>query len=245
MTDTTLISIIIPAYNEELRIPPYLRRLSSYCASAGAGLRFDIIVVDDGSSGNTAGVAAACRGVRVIRLEKNTGKGYAVSRGLLEAAGEVRLFLDADGSVAPEEIGRNLHYIFEDGYHIFAGSRVLKGRGCRLKAKWYRRVMGWMFNLVLHAALPLKVRDTQCGFKMFRAAAVGPLFGNGCLCGYAFDIEILLKAQYAGYRIKEGPVSWEHIGGSKVDLLVDSLLLLADIFRLRKKYARRQLRAGA
>ncbi len=231
-----LISIIIPAYNEEKRIASYLGRLCSYCASAGAGRRFEIIVVDDGSGDNTAGIAASYPGVRVIRLARNSGKGCAVSRGMLEAGGEIRLFLDADGSVAPEEIGRNLHYVAEDGYHIFAGSRVLAGEGRRLKARWYRKAMGAIFNFVLHAALPVQVRDTQCGFKMFRAGTIVPLFGDGCLSGYAFDIEILLRAQCAGYNIKEGPVSWEHIGGSKVNLLADPPRLLADIFRLRKRF---------
>lgn len=230
-----LISIVIPAYNEEKRIGRYLRRLCAYCASSG--LPSEIIVADDGSSDNTAGLAAAFEGVRVIRLKSNGGKGCAVAEGFRASAGEICIFLDADGSVAPEEIGRNLHYIKEDGYDVFAGSRVLTGGGCRLKARWYRRAMGAVFNLFLHAMLPVRVLDTQCGFKIFRRETVGPLFCAGCLPGYGFDMEIIYRAQLLGYRIKEGPVSWEHTGGSKVNLFRDPFLLLLDILKLKRKYA--------
>jgi dolichyl-phosphate beta-glucosyltransferase len=235
MSDRVNISIVIPAYNEATRLPLYLDQLVSYCTSSR--WVYEIIVVDDGSSDNTSDVAASYASrfahLHVIRLEENRGKGYAVKKGLLQSAGELRVFLDADGSVHPEEMEKNLHYLLEEGYDLFIGSRVLKGEGAVLKVKWYRRFIGMVFNFLVHTLLFKGIEDTQCGFKIFKKEVVGPLFSRCYLERFGFDIEILYLAHKMGYRIKEGSVSWHHVGGSKINLVTDSIRMFFNILQVR------------
>lgn len=229
------ISVIIPAFNEARRLPLFLDRLIPYCKLQRDN--YEIIVVDDGSSDDTGKSIARYRTqfprLSVIRLRKNRGKGYAVKRGFLRAAGKVCLFLDADGSVGPEEIGKNLHYIEGGGYDIFIGSRVLKEYGQVLKVKWYREFIGMVFNFCVQSFLFKNIKDTQCGFKMFKKELVKQLFSRSYLRGFGFDIEILYLAHKMGYRVKEGPVSWRHVSNSKVNLAFDSIRMFIDILRVR------------
>lgn len=229
------ISIVIPAYNEARRLPLFLDRVVAYCQRQQK--IYEIIVVDDGSSDNTSKSAARYRTkfsrLYIVRVRRNRGKGYAVKRGLLRATGEVCLFFDADGSVGPEEIEKNLHYIDGGGYDIFIGSRVLKERGQVLKVKWYRKFMGMVFNFCVQTFLFKNIKDTQCGFKMFKKEVVKPLFSRSYIRGFGFDVEILYLAHKMGYRVKEGPVSWHHVSNSKVNLVLDSIRMFIDILRVR------------
>jgi dolichyl-phosphate beta-glucosyltransferase len=229
------ISIVIPAYNEAKRLPRFLEKVICQCNSSKR--IYSIIIVDDGSSDKTFEIALSYKDkfcdLDVINIKKNRGKGYAVKRGLLKASGKICVFLDADGSVSPGEIEKNLHYITEDGYDIFIGSRVIKDKTRIVRAKWYRKLIGTVFNFFVHVFLFKNIKDTQCGFKMFRKDIVKPLFSRGYLRGFGFDMEILYLAYKMGYKIKEGAVSWNHVAGSKVNILKDAPVLFFNIFQIR------------
>lgn len=232
------ISIVIPAFNEAKRLPLFLERVIGFCKESS--LQYEIIVVDDGSRDNTGEVARAFAAqfsdLRTIRFGHNTGKGHAVRAGLMAATGDIALFLDADGSTGPEEIERNLHYLTDGGFDIFAGSRVLSDEQQVMDARWYRRAMGAVFNLSVQTLLFSNVRDTQCGFKMFRKEVIFPLFSRNRLQGFGFDIEILYLAHKLGYRVKEGPVSWHHVRGSKINLPLDSMRMFVNILQVKHWY---------
>ena len=219
------ISIVIPAFNEEKRLPIFLDQVVAYCQHAEK--RHEIIVVDDGSRDHTFHIAMSYRAtypnLSVVRLTKNQGKGYAVKRGLLKARGRICLFLDADGSVSPAEITKNVHYLEEGPYELFVGSRVLTDRQQTLQIQWYRKCVGLVFNWCVRTFLFNTIQDTQCGFKMFKREIMRPLFSKCHLRGFGFDIEMLYLAHKMGYQVKEGPVSWRHVHGSKVNLVVDSV----------------------
>lgn len=228
------ISIVIPAFNEEKRLPVFLTSLVSYCKSDIN--RYEIIIIDDGSSDATyeevEKFKAIFSGLHCIKLNRNMGKGYAVKRGLLSCRGKVALFLDADGSVSPIEIKRNLHY-FAEGYEIVIGSRVLKSEEQIVKAKIYRKIIGICFNYFVHTFLFKEVKDSQCGFKMFKKETIELLFSRMNINGFGFDIELLYLANKMGYKIKEVPVSWEHKNGGKVNLLADSIKMFFNILQIR------------
>lgn len=229
------ISVIIPAFNESKRLPLYLTRLIDY--SKQNKKISEIIIVDDGSSDNTSAeaslYASKFNNLRIIKLKKNRGKGYAVKAGMLESKGDICVFLDADGSVPPEEIGRNEHYLTEEGYDILIGSRVLKEKGQSLKFRWHRKVIGVVFNFLVQAILFKKISDTQCGFKMFKKETIEPLFSRVYLEGFGFDIELLYLAYKMGYKIKETAISWHHVRGSKVNILTDSIKMFFNILQVR------------
>lgn len=235
MNDKLDISIVIPAYNEEKRLPHFLRQIISFCENSQRN--YEIIVIDDGSRDDTFQVAQSFaveyHPLQVIKNKKNRGKGYSVKRGLLRSRGDLCLFLDADGSVAPDEIERNIHYIEKEGFDIFVGSRVLKGKDQVLEVKWYRTLIGTVFNFLLQSLLFKNIRDTQCGFKIFRREIIIPLFSRVYLEGFGFDIEVLYLAHKMGYRVKEGPVSWHHVGDSKINLVTDSVRMFWNIIQVR------------
>lgn len=229
------ISCIIPAFNEVGRLSLFLNRFLPYCKNSTK--KYEIIIVDDGSKDNTFQAALSYKSkfynLSVLRIKKNRGKGYAVKRGFLKSRGEVCLFLDADGSVCPEEIDRNIHYILDEGYDIFVGSRVLTAKGQVLKAKWYRKLMGVVFNFFVRTFLFRGIKDTQCGFKIFRREIIKPLFSRCYLEGFGFDLEVLYLAHKMGYRVKEGPISWRHVNGSRINLFVDSIEMFFNILQVR------------
>lgn len=239
------ISVIIPAYNEGKRLPFFLRELISYCQKSRR--TYEIIVVDDGSGDETAKIASEFRSqfpsLLVCRLEKNRGKGYAVRHGLFRARGKIDLFMDADGSTPPTEIERNIHYL-EAGYDIFVGSRLLREKGQVLRIAFHRKAMGILFNFLVRRILFKDIKDTQCGFKIFKRQTIQPLFSRMNIHRFGFDLEILYLAHKMGYRIKEGPVSWKHVPGSKINLLVDSVKMLFNILQVRFWHGRPFERGG-
>jgi len=235
MTNGIDISIIIPAYNEAKRLPPFLSRVIAFCKNSQK--RYEIIIVDDGSNDGTYETAASFKpqfvDLVLIRIPDNSGKGYAVKTGFLRARGDVAVFLDADGSVEPDEIEKNLHYLAGGGYDIFVGSRVLRGEFQILEIRWYRKIPGAFFRFLVRTLLFKNIQDTQCGFKMFRKEVVNPIFSRNCLKGFGFDFEILFIANKLGYKIKEGAVSWKHIPKSKVNMLIDPFKTCIDILKVR------------
>ena len=240
MGDEFDFSIVIPAFNEGKRLAGFLEPLSLFCKKSP--YQYEVIIVDDGSTDNTADSAKEYKNnfknYTFIRMPFNKGKGRALRQGLLRARGKICLFMDADGSVMPDEIEKNAPYILKQGYDIFIGSRVLKNREQILIVKWYRKLIGTIFNFFVHVFLFKDIYDTQCGFKMFRKEVIQPLFSSSRLSGFGFDMEMLCHAKKNGYNIKEGPVSWKHVAGSKINLITDSAKMFVNILQIRHWYGR-------
>mgnify|MGYP001046825587 CR=1 FL=1 len=235
MNEKIDISIAIPAFNEAKRLPTLLDQLYIFCKKSKK--KYEIVIVDDGSKDKTVQIAESYKDkfdcIQLIQNKRNRGKGYSVKRGLLKSKGKVCLFLDADGSVSPCEIEKNTHYIENEGYEIFVGSRVLRSNDQILKIKWYRKFIGIVFNFFVRTFLFKNIKDTQCGFKIFRKEVVNPLFSRTYLDGFGFDIEILYLAYKMGFKVKEGSISWHHVSGSKINLFTDSIKMFFNILQVR------------
>jgi dolichyl-phosphate beta-glucosyltransferase len=237
MALTPELSIVIPAYNEKLRLAPTVREAVGHCRAAGTP--FELIVVDDGSLDDTSTLARTLAGelpeVRLIRLAANHGKGYAVRTGVVNSLGRLVLFADADGATPFAEVER-LRAALGAGADLAVGSRALKTTGVRVEAKFYRHVMGRTFHRLVEWAADGDVKDTQCGFKLFRSPVAHDLFSRMRMNGFSFDVEVLMMAKRRGYRVAEVPVNWTHQPGSKVRLTWDSLRMAADLLRIRRYY---------
>jgi glycosyltransferase involved in cell wall biosynthesis len=196
-------------------------------------------VVENGSLDNTAGVVEAMipsfPGLRLLR-EPTPGKGRAVRRGMLAASGDVRFMADADLSMRIDELPRFLPPTL-DGYDIAIGSREAPG-AIRYGEPPYRHWVGRGFNLLVQLLVVRGIRDTQCGFKAFRADVARDLFAVQRLDGWTFDVEILFLAHQRGYRVLEIPIPHTFLPGSQVRLLRDSLTMFADLVRVRLNWRR-------
>jgi glycosyltransferase involved in cell wall biosynthesis len=211
------LSIVIPAYNEEARLPATLRQISAWLDAQTWSFR-EIVVVDDGSRDRTAEAAARFAGVRVLRNPGNRGKGYSVRHGMLEARGEWILFSDADLSTPIEEAGKLWAAAGENDAHVAIGSRALDRSLIGVHQPAIREASGRLFNLLMRAITGLPFRDTQCGFKLFEAGAAKDVFRRQALDGFGFDVEVLALARARGYRVVEVPVRWDNAEGTKVGL---------------------------
>jgi dolichyl-phosphate beta-glucosyltransferase len=235
------LSIVIPAFNEEARLEPTLQAYMAYCRESGR--RVELIVVDDGSLDRTSQVvnsfATSHPEVRLIRLAENQGKGQAVRSGVVNAQGKLILFADADGATPLSEVER-LEQALGQGADVAIGSRALRDQNVAVKARLYRRVMGRVFHRFVEFLTVPGVKDTQCGFKLFRGPVAHDLFSRTRIRGFSFDVEVLMMAQRRGYRIAEVPVNWTHQPGSKVNLVTDSARMLRDLFIIRGRYLRGQ-----
>lgn len=224
------ISCVVPAFNEESRLRGTLRQVTEYLA--GRGPDYEIIVVDDGSTDRTTDVALAHAArdprCRLIRQGRNCGKGAAVRRGVAEATGTLVLFTDADLSTPIEEEAK-LRQALEAGHDIAIGSRALPDSRVELHQPWFRELMGKTYNRLIRLFLIGGIRDTQCGFKMFRAEAAREIFPLGRIDRFGFDVEILYIARLNGHRIAEVPVRWINSPQSKVRVLRDSTRMLTDL----------------
>lgn len=238
-----LVSVVIPAYNEERRLPHTLQRVNAYLAAQNYPA--EILVVDDGSTdGTTRVVETFAQQHPTVRLLKNDhrGKGYTVRTGMLAAHGHIVLFSDADLSTPIEELEKLMPW-FERGYEIVIGSR--EGVGAqRIKEPFYRHIMGRAFNFVVQLLTVRGIQDTQCGFKAFRDDVAQDIFSRMLLYGdnakqvsggmvTAFDVEALFIGHKAGYRIKEVPVQWRYGTETKVNPLKDSYRNFCDVVRVR------------
>jgi dolichyl-phosphate beta-glucosyltransferase len=231
------LSIVVPAFNEEARLGPTLDAYLAYCRRTAR--RVEVIVVDDGSLDRTSAVvnsyAQRHPEVRLIRLAENQGKGQAVRSGVVNAQGKQVLFADADGATPLSEIER-LEAAIRTGADVAIGSRALHGEGVKIEARLYRRVIGRIFHGLVEILTVPRVKDTQCGFKLFRGPVAHDLFSRMRIRGFSFDVEVLMMAQRRGYSIAEVPVNWTHQPGSKVNLVVDSARMLRDLFIIRGRY---------
>ena len=218
---TRSISIIIPAYNELVRLPDTIRRVAQYLKDSDWSFH-EILIVDDGSTDGTVAAAEVFARsnsrVRVLRNPGNRGKGYSVRYGMLEARGDWRLFSDADLSTPIEELEK-LWCAVSGGKEIAIGSRAIDRSLIGVHQPGYREAMGRFFNGVMRVATGLPISDTQCGFKLFRGDVAQEVFSKQRLERFGFDAEVLYIASRRGYGIAEVPVRWSHVEGSKVGML--------------------------
>jgi glycosyltransferase involved in cell wall biosynthesis len=219
---TRSISIIIPAFNEQVRLPDTLRRVEQYLQETAWEFH-EILVVDDGSTDGTVEAATefanANPNIRVLRNPGNRGKGYSVRHGMLDAKGEWRLFSDADLSTPIEELEKLWCAVAAGNDEIAIGSRALDRSLIGIHQPGFRETMGRIFNGVMRAATGLPISDTQCGFKLFRGNVAKELFSRQKLERFGFDAEVLYIAFRRGYTIAEVPVRWNHVDGSKVGMM--------------------------
>jgi dolichyl-phosphate beta-glucosyltransferase len=235
MTETYLpphLSIVIPAYNEAQRLPKTLATIDAYLQEQP--FRGEIVVVDDGSQDATLEIArkfAEGRPARVLS-PGHQGKGGAVRAGMLAAEGEWVLMTDADLCTPLEDAGALLAAA-QEGFDVAIGSRALPDSMLQIRQPFYREWMGRVGNKIIQAVLLPGIRDTQCGFKLFRREAAREIFSRSLMNGWSFDIEALYLARRLGYRICEAPVHWSHRAGSKLRIGRDYLGTLRDLFVIR------------
>jgi glycosyltransferase involved in cell wall biosynthesis len=211
------ISIIIPAYNEEKRLPSTLERIRQYLDASDWEFA-EVVVVDDGSRDGTVAVAEAAN-VRVLRNPGNRGKGYSVRHGMLEAKGEWSLFSDADLSSPIEEIERLWAAARRERAPVAIGSRAVDRSLVGVHQPFFREAMGRVFNLTMRLVTGLPFHDTQCGFKLFESKSAREIFSRCLLDGFGFDVEALYIARRLGCRTLEVPVRWNDVEGTKVSPL--------------------------
>ncbi len=227
------LSVIIPAYNEEKRLPTTLESVHKFLTDSERS--FEIIVVDDGSSDGTKDVVNAFAGehcgIRLITHRPNQGKGYSVRAGMLKAEGDLLLLDDADGASPIEELIR-LEEAIQGGADVAIGSRAKPGNETVVRALSHRKHMGNTFNLVVQKLVLSGIYDTQCGFKLFKRDVAGQLFSLATLNRYAFDVEILFLARLKGYKIAEVPINWTNVEGSKINLVTDPMSMLWEIGKI-------------
>jgi len=227
------LSVVIPAYNEETRLPVTLSSVHGYLSAAQ--MEFELIIVNDGSTDNTVGVveefAKHHAGIRLLSYEANKGKGYAVKTGVLAAHGQLVLVDDADGNAPIEEFSR-LRDAIDSGADVAIGSRNKPNSDTVIKALAYRTLMGNTFNRIVQALLLPGIYDSQCGFKLFKRQCAQDTFAAAMVSGYAFDVEILFIAKLRGYTISEVSVNWHNVPGSKVNVVVDSMKMLIEVINI-------------
>jgi dolichyl-phosphate beta-glucosyltransferase len=229
-------SVVIPAFNEEDRLPQYLEEIRRFFESTRWSA--EVIVADDGSTDGTPGVVTELArdwpALKLHSLPRNRGKGAAVREGILLARGRRVLFADADGATPIAELHR-LSRALDKGADIAIGSRAVAGSDTRVETSMRRRFIGRTFHLMVSLLGIRNIRDTQCGFKAFRADVAGPLFEAVTIDGFGFDVEVMLLAQRAGFRIDEIPVNWAHVDGSRISILRDSPRMALEVMSVRLK----------
>jgi glycosyltransferase involved in cell wall biosynthesis len=229
------LSIVIPAYNEERRLPKALEQIAAYLDARA--LRAEILVVDDGSTDTTARLIEGCRekypGLRLVSNGRNRGKGFSVRHGILEARGEIALFSDADLSTPIEEADKLLQALREKSCDAAIGSRALVGSLIEVHQSAFREQSGILFNRLVRWIARLEFSDTQCGFKAFRREQTRILFEQQRIERFGFDPEILFLAKRHGLRVTEIPVRWSHDSATKVNVVADGIRMFLELLVIR------------
>lgn len=238
----TNLSIIIPAYNEQIRLGETVNKILAYIEKEN--LSAELIVVDDGSSDATAEVAEkSCAEfpaveTKVIRYKDNHGKGFAVRTGLFEAKSDIALFSDADLSTPISELPKLVEPIKNDKFDVTFGSRALDRSLIGTHQPWRREQGGKVFNLIVRMLTGLPFWDTQCGFKAFNMKKFRPLLDVMMIDRFGFDVEFLYVANYHGLRLKEIPVRWNHCEGTTVSVFRDSRRMFNEVRQIRQNAER-------
>lgn len=232
--ENTFLSVIIPAYNEEARIKNTLEKIHSYLKNQD--YTYEIIIVNDGSTDNTWAlvneIAQKIKEVRILKNEKNRGKGFTIKKGFLNAKGKYLLFTDADLSTPIEEVKKLISWL-KKGYDIAIGSRALKESHIQIHQPWYRELAGRIFNLFVQAMAVPGIKDTQCGFKCFAQKAALEICERQKIERFSFDVEMLYIGRRLGYKIKEVPICWFNNPHTKVNFLKDGYRMCLDLIRIR------------
>jgi dolichyl-phosphate beta-glucosyltransferase len=229
------LSIIIPAYNEERRLPNTIERIAAYLTKRA--FHAEVIVVDDGSSDATVELVKKYQerypALRLVPNGTNRGKGFSVRHGVLEARGEIALFTDADLSTPIEEADKLLAAIEERGYDGSIGSRAVDRSLIEVHQSMIREQAGKLFNRLVRWTMGIEFSDTQCGFKAFRTEPARIIFDQQRIEGFGFDPEILFLAKRNGLRVAEVPVRWSHDEGTKVNVASDGIQMFLDLLVIR------------
>ncbi|OGX14249.1 MAG: hypothetical protein A2351_07790 [Omnitrophica bacterium RIFOXYB12_FULL_50_7] len=231
------LSVVIPTYNEEKRLPQSLAAIQDFLKKQSYAS--EIIVSDDGSQDRTVALAKEFLKEfphKILVTPHNRGKGYAVRQGMLAATGAYVLFTDADLSTPIEEVERFLARLEKD-QDLVIGSRALSSSQVEIHQNFLRETMGKVFNLVAQQWAFKGVHDSQCGFKCFRREAAQKLFSLQKLDGFSFDVEIVYLAQKFGYRLLELPVIWRNSAQSRVQVFRDPLIMFWDVLRIRSLHS--------
>jgi glycosyltransferase involved in cell wall biosynthesis len=227
------LSIVIPSYNEELRLPATLDRIAAHLQTYRGTA--EVLVVDDGSQDGTAAVAESYRAkipsLRVVSNGVNRGKGYSVRHGMREARGRIALFTDADLSAPIEEAGKLIEAL--ENSDVAIGSRAVDRSLITVHESPFREFAGIVFNKIVRIILWLPFVDTQCGFKAFLRERCGIIFEQQRIERFGFDPELLYLARHHGLHTVEIPVRWGHSAATKVSMLRDSIQMFIDVFSIR------------
>jgi len=231
------LSVIIPAYNEEKRLPKTLEEINDYLQKQPYGS--EIIVVSVGSKDKTVEVAQnfsdKVRKVEIINMPQTEGKGFSVKQGMLKAKGEYRVFTDADNSTPLDQVEK-MWPEFEKGYDVVIGSRDMKDSDIAVPQPFFRRFLGNGFNIIVQVILGLYgIWDTQCGFKGFSAKSAEEIFSRSEIKYFGFDPEILVLANKYGYKIKEVPIRWLNDTESKVKMSA-TIKMFMEVLTIRKNF---------
>jgi dolichyl-phosphate beta-glucosyltransferase len=229
-------SLVIPAFNERKRIEACLREVAQWRRSMPGGWDWEVLLVDDGSSDATVPAAAQCADrlalpIRILRHDRNRGKGAAIRTGVLASEGDPVLLSDADLSTPLSEWVKLAERL--PTHPVAIGSRAIDEKLVGRKQPLYRRLLGKGGNVLVRLLAVPGIRDTQCGFKLFRGDVARELFADARIDGFAFDMEILYLARRRGYAIAEVPVRWFNSPESKVSVLRHAVPTLLDLLRLR------------
>lgn len=227
------LSIVVPSFNEEKRLPATLERIARYIRASGRST--EVIVVDDGSTDRTCEVAESFGGtiehLRVVSNGRNRGKGYSVKHGSMEARGEIALFTDADLSAPIEEADKLLAKMAE--YDVAIGSRAMNRDLIEVHESRLREFAGIVFNRIVRIVLRLPFVDTQCGFKAFRREKCKILFEQQTIERFGFDPELLYLARHHGLKTAEVAVRWAHSPATKINMWRDSVQMFLDVLIIR------------
>lgn len=214
---SVFLSVVIPAYNEEKRLPRTLKAVVGWLGRRG--YTWEVVVVDDGSGDRTADIVRETslveERVRLVRYGVNKGKGYAVRYGMLRAKGDLRLFMDADNSTTIDHLEHFLHYL-KTGFDVVIGSRDVAGSFVAVHQPWWKEKLGDLGNVWVRVWAVPGIRDTQAGFKVFSARAAEDIFSRLTIDRWGFDVEALAVARLLGYKVIERPIRWVNDADSKV-----------------------------
>ncbi len=232
------LSIIIPVFNEEKKIPHDIKLVSDFLVHSG--IIGEIIIVDDGSTDATSRVAIQCKipdpvSLKIVRYEFHRGKGYAVRMGINDSRGEYVMFMDCGGNVPLSYIHDGLGLIMKNQCDIAIGSRRLPESTIHKKLVWYRRLTSLLFRKLskIYLKIPKSLTDTQCGFKLYKGEVARELYADCVVDGFAFDLEVILRARDSSYSILEFPIEWSCDRDSRLSIF-SSGKIFSELKRIKK-----------